>query len=418
MSRSANREAAAFLEQALTCLDHVPEGREAVERAIDTRFDLRTALQPLGDQARIHDHLRKAVSLAESLGDVHRQTRASNLMTQYYWWTGRPDRAVASGERTCALVESLKDIGLKVVADAYLGAAYHALGDYKRAMELLQQTVDSLSSDLIYQRFGQVMIPSVFSRVFLAWCHAERGEFADGIAHGDSAIQIAETAEHSYSLTLAHLAVGMLHLRKGDLTRAISVLEQGLSLCETADVPVRIPWFAAALGHALSLSGRTAEGLPLMKQAVERASAMNVTVDQSLRYGWLSEAYMDAGQGNEALRLAERALELARQHRERGNEAWILQLLGVLCLSGDAPDLGKAETFSREALALAADLEMEPLVAHSHLSLAMLHWKCGRRREASCEKATAVAKFQALDMPFWLDRERSIIAAKPSGSGS
>ncbi len=418
MARSANREAAAFLEQALTCLGHVPEGREAVERAIDTRFDLRTALQALGDQDRIHDRLREAISLAESLGDLHRQARASNLMTQYYWWTGRPDRAVVSGERTCALVEPLNDIGLKVVADAYLGAAYHALGNYKRAMELLQQPVAALSGDLIYQRFGQVMIPAVFSRVILTWCHAERGEFGDGMVHGDNAIRIAETADHSYSLTLAHLAVGMLHLRKGDLTRAISVLERGLSLCEIADVPVRFPWFAAALGIALSLSGRTAEGLPLVKQAVERASAMNVTVDQSLRYRWLSEAYMVAGQVDEALRLAERALELAREHRERGNEAWILQLLGVLCLSGDAPNLGKAETFSRQALALAAELGMEPLSAHSHLGLAMFYWKSGRRQEASCEKATAVAKFQNLDMPFWLEREQSNITEIPSDPGS
>jgi ATP/maltotriose-dependent transcriptional regulator MalT len=98
---------------------------------------------------------------------------------------------------------------------------------------------------------------------------------------------------------------------------------------------------------------------------------------------------MVAGQVDEALRLAERALELAREHRERGNEAWILQLLGVLCLSGDAPDLGKAETFSRQALALAAELGMEPLSAHSHLGLAMFYWKSGRRQEASCEKATA-----------------------------
>jgi sugar phosphate isomerase/epimerase len=127
---------------------------------------------------------------------------------------------------------------------------------------------------------------------------------------------------------------------------------------------------------------------------------------------------MVAGQVDEALRLAERALELAREHRERGNEAWILQLLGVLCLSGDAPDLGKAETFSRQALALAAELGMEPLSAHSHLGLAMFYWKSGRRQEASCEKATAVAKFQNLDMPFWLEREQSNITEIPSDPGS
>ena len=68
MARSAHREAVAYFEQALVALAHLPERRDTLEQAIDLRFDLRNALLPLGDQARIFDHLREAETLAQVLG--------------------------------------------------------------------------------------------------------------------------------------------------------------------------------------------------------------------------------------------------------------------------------------------------------------------------------------------------------------
>ena len=44
VARSAHREAVACFEQALVALEHLPEGRERHEQAIDVRFGLRHAL--------------------------------------------------------------------------------------------------------------------------------------------------------------------------------------------------------------------------------------------------------------------------------------------------------------------------------------------------------------------------------------
>jgi hypothetical protein len=57
-----------YLEQALTCLGHLPEDGETLAQAIDLRIDLqielRHALWPLGEIGRILDYLQKAESLA------------------------------------------------------------------------------------------------------------------------------------------------------------------------------------------------------------------------------------------------------------------------------------------------------------------------------------------------------------------
>ena len=82
---------------------------------------------------------------------------------------------------------------------------------------------------------------------------------------------------------------------------------------------------------------------------------------------WLSEAYLLAGREADARAAAQRALGLARQHKERGHEAYTLRLLGEIAAREDPIDIGKAEDHYRRALTLAEELGMRPLVAHCHV---------------------------------------------------
>jgi len=63
MARSAYREAVVSFEQALGALERLPERRDRLAQAIDLRFDLRTALRPLDEQARTFNHLCAAEAL-------------------------------------------------------------------------------------------------------------------------------------------------------------------------------------------------------------------------------------------------------------------------------------------------------------------------------------------------------------------
>ncbi len=69
---------------------------------------------------------------------------------------------------------------------------------------------------------------------------------------------------------------------------------------------------------------RVAEGLPLLEQGMKQAASARVMFDHSLWVAWLSEAYLLAGRMDAAMRLAARALDLSRERKERGHEAWSL----------------------------------------------------------------------------------------------
>jgi hypothetical protein len=79
---------------------------------------------------------------------------------------------------------------------------------------------------------------------------------------------------------------------------------------------------------------------------------------------WLSEVCRLAGRGEEAWQHARQTLDLARQHKERGNEALALYQLGVVHAHAAPPNATQAEAHYQQALALAEELGMRPLVAH------------------------------------------------------
>jgi hypothetical protein len=81
------------------------------------------------------------------------------------------------------------------------------------------------------ERFGWVNLPAVLSRAWLASCHAELGMFAEGRAHGEEGLRIAEAVAHHASLVFASWGVGLLALRQGDLHRALPRLERAIGIC-------------------------------------------------------------------------------------------------------------------------------------------------------------------------------------------
>ena len=119
---------------------------------------------------------------------------------------------------------------------------------------------------------------------------------------------------------------------------------------------------------------------------------------------------MLAGHLEDAHALAERALAHTRTYKERGNEAYALRLLGEIAAHRDPPDAALAEAHYQQALALADELGMRPLLAHCHLGLGTLYATTGQREQARAELSTAIALYRAMDMTFWLPQAETALA--------
>jgi hypothetical protein len=142
-----------------------------------------------------------------------------------------------------------------------------------------------------------------------------------------------------------------------------------------------------------------------------RAETDNRTT-RALWLSHLSDAYLLAGRASDSVQAARRGLEGARARQERGQEAWTLRALAEAA-GADPSEVNEAEGHYREALALAEELGMRPLVAHCHLGLDKLYRRTGKPEQAAEHLATATTMYREMDMRFWLEqaeaevRERS-----------
>jgi tetratricopeptide (TPR) repeat protein len=404
--RAAFREAVAYFEQSLQALDHLPEDGDTRVVAIELRLALGGVLPRVGAYGRCLALLGEAEALAQALDDRARLGRVLAEMARVLRMTGNPDGAIDAGQQALELAAALGDNTLQEQASHHLGQAYQALGDFRRATELLRRNVEA------GDRASGPLRTDVWieSRAWLARTLSALGAFAEGRRHGEEALRLATLAGRGITPILAHGCLGTLYLTQGDLEPAIRVLEPGLALCRASG---NRSWFraiAASLGYASALQGRLAEGRALLEEAISDSTQTGALENQAYRVAWLSEVCRLAGRGEEAGQYACQALDLARQQKARGNEALALHQLGTVQPHADPLAAEQAETHYRQALALADELGMRPLQAHCHRSLGSLHAITGQREEARAELSIAIELYKAMEMTFWLPQAEAALA--------
>ena len=232
----------------------------------------------------------------------------------------------------------------------------------------------------------------------------------EGSVRGQEALHIAEKADHPYSLAMARFTAGYLQLRKGEFDRAVALIEPGLTLCRAVEMPALLTQLLATQGYARVLQGRFAEGQSLLEESIE-PSTFSRSAPFSFPLLFLGEAAFLARKDPEAAQTAQRALDQARGRCERGWEAWVLRLFGEIATHRDASEAVQAEGHYHEALALASELGMRPLIAHCHLGLGKLYERTGKREEAQEHLTTATTMYREMDMRFYLEQAETEMAS-------
>ena len=400
MARAAYHEAIPHLEQALGALRRLPEGRETTELTIDLRIDLRHAMFPVGELARMGEHLREAEALARMLGDQHRLARVVAFMSTQYVFTGEYDNAISFGQEALTIARTLGDRSIEVVSTTNLGQAHALRGDFSDATTFLERNA-ALEGDLRSERFGSPGIQSVVSEAWLADVLSQLGRFDEAIGHGEVAVRVAEAADHPWTLFTGLHRLGLVHFCCGDLSRATRVLERCLDLCRTWQFRYLMPFAAAALGAAYALAGRADEALRLVAGAVEEfRGRWQFAPPTSILLG-AGTTYLSAGRIDEAASYAREMLALTRRLGARGFEAQALRLAGDVESAGGGRD---AESYYREALTLAGERSMRPLTAHCHLGLGKLYRRTGKREQAQEHLTTATTMCREMGMTYWLEK--------------
>jgi tetratricopeptide (TPR) repeat protein len=368
IARSSYGTALEQLQQSLQALERLPETPETLAQAIDTRLELRVPLIPLG---RYHDVLavmREAEVLATRLGDRARLGRVlADISARLRNVTGEHRRAIEVGQRALDIAAESGDRALEIEALYRTGQAHFAVGDYRRAFDLLSRCAKGANQD--DRQLSPLFAP--WSSTWLALTLASLGRFDEARTHARRALSIAERVDHPFTVAETLTGMGGIAIALGECDAAIEALDQ-------AHVIVRAwklqPWAVLGrLGYSFALSGRVQEGRELLEEVVRSATTMSsMGVGRAMQLAWLGEAYVLEGRFDEALRHGHEGLALSRSQEERGDEGWCMRLLGEIASRREPGNISKGEGYYRQALALADELGMRPLAAHCHSHLAEL----------------------------------------------
>jgi class 3 adenylate cyclase/tetratricopeptide (TPR) repeat protein len=404
--RSALSESRTWFEQALAVLDALPKSRAALEQAFEIRLELRRVLRQLGEGRKMLDHLREAEVLAERLKDDHRLGQVYALMTTVHSTLDELDEALATGTRALEIARRLGDLKLRIVATSHLEQAYHYRGEYRHVFEFAPDHL-ALPADWVHEYFGMAALPSVFGRAYPIMSLVELGKFAEAAKYAAEAIQIAESTQHVFTIGWAYFAASMLSLVKGDWAEARARVEPWITMLQTGNVAMHLPWAVAASAWVLAQLGEAGEALNRIRegdQLLKVEAARGVVGHRGWAYGAVGRAALLLGRLDEARRLGDRAIDSCRH--QPGFRAHALCLLGDIASHPDRFDAETGTARYREALALAEPRAMRPLVAHCHLGLGKLYRRVGEAERARDNLTTATTMYGEMDMGFWLEQGR------------
>ena len=406
-ARSANRDAAAWIEQALMALSHLPQSDDTRTQEIDLLIDLRNSLLPLAEQGRMHVAVQRAERLAAALNDRRRASVICSLLAFSRFSTGQLRPAVDAGQRALAISVELADVALEVPANVYLGYVYGALGEFQKAKGHLLRNVEILDGALAHELFGLAAHPSVLTRVRLMSAHAELGEFPEAIAVEGDVIKLAQAINQPFASQLTYWGIGRARARKGDFQQAIAHLEMAERLTREWDIIVMRPAAVTSLGFACASAGQSHAAVALLDEALRLPPNVHLWSGG----GWLGEGLLRLNRVEEASRVATDDLRFATEIGARADEAWALRLLGEIhSHPGSLNPKQAGENYGR-ALALAQELNMRPLAAHCHLGMGRLYQRTGRDSDAKPELLRAVDMYRQMDMQFYLKQAETELQA-------
>jgi tetratricopeptide (TPR) repeat protein len=312
-----------------------------------------------------------------------------------------------AGTHALEIAGRLGDVGLRLLTTTYLEQAHYYRGDYERVVELATDNLAALPAVWVDEAFGGAISISIFDRYWLVRGLAELGRFAEAAQYETEALRLAEPTHnyHAYSVGLAHVGAGLLHLLKGDRAQARSLIEHAVAVVRTGNIVLTLPhavafstWVLAQVGEAREALTRLREG----EELLERQAARGFVDQHGGDYHSLGRAGLLLGRLDEARDLGDRAVKYSPSHP--GYAAHALHLLGDIATHPDRFDAESGEVYYRQALALAEPRGMRPLVAHCHLGLGKLYRRSGNREQAQEHLTAATTMYRDMDMRFWLEQ--------------
>jgi class 3 adenylate cyclase/predicted ATPase len=194
----------------------------------------------------------------------------------------------------------------------------------------------------------------------------------------DDAREIDQAATTMYALRLVLLT----YVQCGNYDESNALLDQLLALAHEKGASF---WKASGIltrGCILALTGKASEAVQSITSGLTALRSTGGLVGAPLYLAYLTKAYSELGQFNDAWRCISEAMTAVETTKECCYEAEVYRIAGELALLSPEPDVTKAEAHFERALAVARYQQAKSLELRVAMSMARLRRDQGKGHEA------------------------------------
>ena len=381
VAQSANRQAIAHFEQALTLVADLPAAPRARDIAADLQLALATALAATQGpaSARVEPAYRKAHELAVSLGDASRSFTAVWGLWFVNYGRGRHATALELGNELLAVAERDGDSGRRLEAHHSIWATRCAMGDGEGAMPHFERGLALYDPD----RHGtQAYTYGGHDAGTCCWYHLARTQWLLGypdqaLSSIASALNLSEQLGHAATTTITLSFAMVLHYHLGAYDLAHRTAERAVRMATTGEFTA---WVEDGQVVAACIEARragTTHGLDRVYDRITTRQVASTVWRQVVNLTVLAESLCSLGDVErglgalDAIPTDQRSFVLAPE---------LQRIRGELLMRRGESD--SAERWFREAIATARHRSERSLELRAMTSLARLLADTGRSAEA------------------------------------
>ncbi|MBI4204268.1 MAG: AAA family ATPase [Betaproteobacteria bacterium] len=391
ISRSANREAVAYFEEALALIDELPQTTESLNQALEIRMALGPALIAVkGPSSTAVENLySRALELVDQLGaDASRFPALWGLWFVNYTRGCYAD-ALTAGERLLDAARNGDDTGQLLEAHHSLWPTLTSMGRPLQAISHMEEGLAIYDRD----RHGAYAFlyaghdPGACCRWHLAMNRWLVGYPDRALEHLQDACRLADELKHPQTTVIALWYSAWVQCQRGERESALANIERMIALAEAhgisswRDVP-------NILMHAMKRE-RTSSGT--VAELHQQIASLGTTASRKVVcLCVLAELCAEWGYADEGLQALR---SIPEEHRMTFSAPEILRLEGELLLRQKQPLPAEAEHRFGEAIGLARTRGEKSLELRAATSFARLLEQQGRREEAHATLAPVYGWF-------------------------
>jgi predicted ATPase/DNA-binding winged helix-turn-helix (wHTH) protein len=300
-----------------------------------------------GNSATVRDILKRALELAEGLGELSTQLQVLGSLHLFYCRTADFRGAVGVAERALDVAAKLGDPTGLAVAESMLGTSHHLIGNHTSALIHCRSAVarpGGAMLDIARSGFDyRIRARGPLSQAL--WLHGAVDEAANTARH---ALSEAEALEHPVTLCILLIYTTFVFLWSGEWSEAEALVERLTSESEKYSLG---PYSAVAMGFRGELAIRRGDApaaIPVLVSCLQTMRLERHEVFASAFISALAEAMAMAGRLDEALSTIEEAISEVEGRGGSYHLADMWRLKGDFLLSMDSSNAAEAgECFLR-----------------------------------------------------------------------